>query len=447
MKASVMGHLVFGHPRLALRDATAGGGCRRRLARIIYTGQTGLAALALLGLAACQPEDAGKRELPKVIAAVVEPQVFTPTVELTGTVAARIESDLAFRAGGQVAERLVDVGDHVRAGQLLARIATDEPQATLDAAVAAARSAEATLKQAQANFERQKTLLKGGFTTKSSFDSAEEALRSAMNALDSARADVATAREQLTYTDLKSPAAGIITARTVEQGQVVTAAQTVFTLALDGPRDAVFDVYERATTEEPTKGEVKVRLISDPKVTATARVREISPAFDTATGTLRIKLGLVDAPPQMSLGAAIAGTASFTARQVIRLPWTALFSTRGEPSVWVVDAKSGMVAQRLIAIDRYLTGAILVRDGLKPGETVVTAGGQLLRPGETVTVVADAAPTEAGESADGGSGSAQAATPDAGDGEQSDPLAATAAGAPAAAEAGASAQGRTETVK
>ena len=377
---------------------------RRRMSRALPDGPTasirrlsgcGLAVLAALSLAGCQPDAAPEKETPKVIAAVVESQVFTPTSELTGSVAARVESDLAFRTGGQVAERLVDVGDHVSGGQLLARIATDEPQATLDAAVAAANSAEATLKQAQANFERQKTLLNGGFTTKSSFDSAEESLRSSMNALDSSKADVATAREQLTYTDLKSPAPGIITARDVEQGQVVTAAQTVFTLALDGPRDAVFDVYERAMTEEPTKGEVQVRLISDPSITATAKIREISPAFDTATGTLRIKLGLVDAPPQMSLGAAIAGTASFSTRQVIRLPWTALFSTKGQPSVWVVDAKSGAVAQRPIAIDRYLTGAVLVRDGLRPGETVVTAGGQLLRPGETVSVVAvaDAGPS------------------------------------------------------
>ncbi len=415
------------HPRPAGRNLPIFGATEQWLARARRGSGLGLAVLSLFALTACQPEDTDKKDVSKVIAAVVEPQAFTPTSELTGTVAARVESDLAFRTGGQVAERLVDVGAHVQEGQLLARIATDEPQATLDAAVATARSAEATLKQAQANFDRQKTLLNGGFTTKSSFDSAEESLRTATNALDSAQADVATAREQLTYTDLKSPAPGIITARNVEQGQVVTAAQTVFILALDGPRDAVFDIYERAMTEEPTKGEVKVQLISDPSVTATAKVREISPAFDTATGTLRIKLGLVDAPPQMSLGAAIAGTASFSARQVIRLPWTALFSTKGKPSVWVVDAETGAVAQRPIAIDRYLTGAILVRDGLKSGETVVTAGGQLLRPGETVAVVADAGAAIPGESAGDVSVSAEAPAP--------------------AATSGAAAQSSTETAK
>lgn len=395
MKASVMGHPVLDRPRANRDDPIGNRTLPDRSATARRTGRAALAAFALVGLTACQREGSAKTELPEVVASVVEPQAFTPTVELTGTVAARVESSLAFRAGGQVSERLVDVGDHVQAGQLLARIATDEPQATLDAAVAAERSAEATLKQAQANFDRQKTLLNGGFTTKSSFDAAEEALRSAMNALDAAQADVATAREQLTYTELKSPAAGIITARDVEQGQVVIAAQTVFTLALDGPRDAVFDVYERATTEKPTKGEVRIRLISDPQVTANAVIREISPAFDTATGTVRVKLHILDAPPQMSLGSAIAGTARFSPRQVIRLPWTALFSTKGHPSVWVVDPKTGTVAQRPIAIDRYVTGAILVSDGLKSGETVVTAGGQLLRPGETVALVAaaDATPT------------------------------------------------------
>ncbi|WP_102960370.1 efflux RND transporter periplasmic adaptor subunit [Mangrovicella endophytica] len=345
------------------------------------------AAIALTALAACQPERHDEKELPKVIAETVTPVEFSPTVELTGVIAPRVESNLSFRVGGQVAERLVDVGDHVEQGQLLARIETDEPQATLEAAEAAQRANEATLKQSQANFERQRTLFKGGYTTQSAFDAAQEQLRSAQNSLEASRSDVATAREQLTYTDLKSPAAGVITERSVEQGQVVAAAQTVFSLALDGARDAVFDIDERAMTEEPVGRRVAVRLVSDPSVTATAVIREISPVFDKTSGTLRVKLGLIDAPSQIGLGAAVVGTATFPARKVVRLPATALYSTKAEPSVWVVDPKTNTVSQRVIEIDRYLTGAILVADGLQPGDVVVTKGTQLLLPGQAVSVV------------------------------------------------------------
>src|SRR5712675_1385975 len=101
-------------------------------------------------------------------------------------------------------ERNVDVGDHVTADQNLARLDPQEQEANLESAKAGAQSAEAQLKQATANFERQKALLASGFTTRSIYDQAEAALRTAQAQLDSANAQLSSASDQLTYTILKA---------------------------------------------------------------------------------------------------------------------------------------------------------------------------------------------------------------------------------------------------
>lgn len=321
----------------------------------------------------------------------VEIRPFAPTVTLTGTIAADIESNQSFRAGGRIAERRVNVGDHVEKGEVLATLDTAEQQADLDAARASRGAAEATLRQARSTFERQKQLLAGGFTTKSAYDSAAEAVQTAEGDLNSAKADVGTREDALAYTSLRADAAGVITARNAEAGQVVDAAQTIFTLAQDGGRQAVFDVYESLLAAPPADG-VSVSLLSDPAVKVTGKVDEIAPIFDATGGTVRVKVGLGDdVPAAMTLGAAVAGVATFAPHDAIILPWTALSANAGKPSVWVVETATRKVSQRPIAVDRYRTGEILVADGLKPGDVVVTRGAQLLREGQTVALSMGAA--------------------------------------------------------
>ncbi|SCW97055.1 efflux RND transporter periplasmic adaptor subunit [Ancylobacter rudongensis] len=343
--------------------------------------------LALATLAGCGPEqEAAPRALEKVKA---QPAAFQPvarTVSLSGTVAARVESKLSFRVAGRIAERKVDVGDHVKAGDVLATIETPEQVADVQAAKATLQSAEATLAQAQSSFKRQQQLIASGFTTRSSYDAAEEQLRRAESSVESARADVGTAEEQLALTVLKADADGVITARDAETGQVVSAAQTVFTLAQDGARDVVFDVYEALLADAPPSDRVEIRLLSDRSVVATAVVREIAPTFDTATGTVRVKMSLIDPPAAMGLGAAVLGSGSWAGKDVVVLPWTSLAAGEAGPAVWVIDPQTNAVTQRAITVERYKTGEILVSAGLKEGELVVTHGGQFLRAGQIVSI-------------------------------------------------------------
>ena len=177
-------------------------------------------------------------------------------------------------------------------------------------AKAALVSAKALLTQAMTNFERQAELIKSGYTTRRTYDQAEQELRTEEAAVDSAQAAVSTAEEQFGYAELKAGIAGIVTARNAETGQVVQAGQTIFKVAHDGPRDAVFDVYEALLNDPPSR-RVQIYLQSDPSVATTGQVREISPTIDPASGTVKVKIVMDRVPPQMSLGSVVVGVATF----------------------------------------------------------------------------------------------------------------------------------------
>ncbi|KQT82257.1 hypothetical protein ASG48_16135 [Aurantimonas sp. Leaf443] len=346
--------------------------------------RAGALALVLI-LAACS-DSAPVPEKPPVAVRVTtaERGPYSPTVTLTGTVAARTESDVSFRIPGRIAARLVDVGDRVKAGAVLARLDRTEQEADVTAARATLNAAEATLRQAETNFTRQDRLFARGYATGSVRDAARETLQRARGAYDAAKAALGTAEEQLAQTELLAEIDGVVTARYAEDGQVVNAAEAVFKLAEDNARDAVFDVFEKATSSEPVEGRVALALAEDPAVTAMGRVREVAPALDAANGTLRVKVAIEAPPPSMTLGAAVTGRATFAARDLVDLPASAFFVTAGAPSVWIVEETSNRVAARAVAIDRYLTGRILVSQGVADGDRVVTAGAQFLTEGQVV---------------------------------------------------------------
>ena len=173
---------------------------------------------------------------------IVQARDRQASVTLPGEVQARFRADLSFRVSGRVIARYIDVGAHVQAGEVLALLDPAEQQADVDAATAAVMAAESQLRVAKATFERQKALIASGFTTRTVYDQAQEGLRTAEGVLEAAKAQLGTSKDALDYTALRAEAAGVITARNLEAGQVVQAAQPVFSLAQDGERDAVFDV-------------------------------------------------------------------------------------------------------------------------------------------------------------------------------------------------------------
>ncbi len=349
-------------------------------------------ALALLAapLGACNDRSAAPVERAAVVhTELVQPQDGHAAVTLTGEVQARLRADLSFRLSGRVLERLVDVGAHVNAGELLARLDSAEQQADFDAGTAAVAAAEAQLRVAQATFDRQSNLLSSGFTTRVAYDQAQEQLRTAQSTLELAKAELGRTREALGDTELHARAAGVITARSLEVGQVVQAAQSVFTLAQDGERDAVFDVPETMFFGDVEHGHVSLALVSGSDVTATGYVREISPAVDAKNSTVRVKVAIQNPPPAMTLGSAIAGTAGTKPVTEITVPWTALMATGSKPAVWIVDPKTKTASLKPVTVGAYEAGAVLIKEGLEAGDRVVIDGGKLLSSGQPVTFAGD----------------------------------------------------------
>ena len=320
---------------------------------------------------------------------IVQPRDRQTSITLTGEVLARFRADLSFRVSGRVVARTVDVGAHVNKGDVLARLDPAEQQADVDAATAAVASAEAQLRVAKATFERQKALIASGFTTRTVYDQAQEGLRTAEGVLETAKAQLGTSRDALGYTVLRAEADGVVTARNLEVGQVVPAAQPVFSLAQDGERDAVFEVYESVFLGEPDSRRVTLVLVSDPGVTATGEVREISPAIDAKSSTIRVKVSVENPPAAMTLGSAVAGTVKAKAQREITLPWSALMAAGRKPAVWTVDPKTQTASLKPVTVGAYEAGQVLIKTGLEPGERVVVDGGKLLSVGQPVTFEGD----------------------------------------------------------
>jgi RND family efflux transporter MFP subunit len=316
---------------------------------------------------------------------VVRPRDRQMAVTLTGEVRARFSADFSFRVSGRVLARHVDVGAHVEASDVLARLDPAEQQADLDAAVAAEAAARSQLRVASATFERQKTLIAQGFTTRSAFDQAQEGLRSAEAVLDGAKAQVGQAQDALSHTELRAGATGVVTARNLEVGQVVQAGQVVFTLAHDGERDAVFDVDESIFFRDIDGDQVSLALVSNPRVTAAGHVREVSPAVDAKSSTVRVKVAIENPPAALTLGSAVAGTAKSHPSAQITLPWTALTASGSQPAVWIVDPATNSVLVRPVAVGGFEAGMVVVSSGLETGERVVVDGGKLLSRGQAVT--------------------------------------------------------------
>ncbi|KQR69459.1 hypothetical protein ASG25_12395 [Rhizobium sp. Leaf384] len=343
-----------------------------------------VATLAVSFLAACSDEEAPPpKPVPRVRVETVAPKPSQTVISLTGSIAARTETNLSFRTSGRIIERLVDVGDAVRKGQLLARMDDEVQQADLVSARATLASANADLSHANAAFARQQTLLRANSTAQTTYDLAEENLKVAKASLESAESALSNAEETLSYTRLTAGADGVVTARNADVGETVQAAQAVFSVAVDGPRDAVFDIYESLLRSgEPP--EVTVSLASDPSVVARGPVREIAPTVDRQTGTVRVKVGLEQPPAAMTLASVVRGTVSLAGPPAFTLPPSALAASGGKPAVWILDPAKTTVSLRPVTVADYQTDAIIVATGLKAGEQVVVDGTKLLREGQTV---------------------------------------------------------------
>ncbi|WP_420962507.1 efflux RND transporter periplasmic adaptor subunit [Brucella sp. IR073] len=349
-----------------------------------------LAGLGLIAVAlsACerQGETVKGEDTVAVAVKTVHYTDYAPEIVLTGAIAARTLTNLSFRVGGQVIERDADVGQHVTANEVLAKLDPSTQQVNIRTAQASLDAARSQLTQATSTFERQQVLLDRGFTTRRQFDEAQQSLRTAQSAVAVAESQLANVRDELSYTQLRAGISGVITARNIEVGQVVQATEPAFTIAEDGPRDAVFDVQETLVAKGKAGRGVTVSLIANPKIQARGEVREVSPVVQPATGTVRVKVGIIDTPREMTLGAPITGTMQLEPQRAAVLPWSALTSDAGRPAVFVVG-EGDVVTLAPVKVLTYERERVVIVSGVEEGQRVVTKGTQMLRAGEVVDVI------------------------------------------------------------
>jgi RND family efflux transporter MFP subunit len=344
-----------------------------------------LTLTALTFLVSCRnAEEATPPEVRPVRVTTIETRAIGDTIALTGTVQAQTEINESFRIGGRLIERNVEIGDKVRPGQLLARLDPQNEESGLQAARAQLVAAQAQLVEARSNHQRMRDLVAENAVSRASFDQAVAVLQTAESQVNSARANFDLAQNRLNYTQLQATAAGIVTARGAEPGEVVGAGSMVVQVAREGARDAVFDVPAQVKDSAARKTGITIALVDDPTVTATGTVREVSPRADPVTGTFAVRVQLIDPPPTMRLGSTVTGRVKLGTAPTIQIPAAALMRADGGVAVWVYDPAAGTVASRGITVAGSNEKTVQVASGLNPGDVVVTAGAQALRPGQKV---------------------------------------------------------------
>jgi RND family efflux transporter MFP subunit len=341
------------------------------------------------GMAGCG-QDAARTPQPRPVRAVtIESRPDGEVASFTGQIRARDQFNLAFRLDGRVAERQANLGDVVSAGQVVARLDSENQQNALRSAAANLAAAHAALTEARLTFGRQQGLLKGDATPRARFDSALEALRAAEALFDASQAQVQTAQDQLSYTILRADRPGAVTAVGAEPGEVVRAGQTIVQLAGQSELDAVFDIPEHLIRTGPRDPVVDLALSDDSRVRATGFVRQVAPQADSATRTFQVKVGINNPPDGMRLGSTVTGRLTLGAPEGVEIPASALTEGNGRPAVWVVDRASLTVSLRPVDVARFDPASVVISKGLEKGDLVVSAGVQMLRPGQRVRLLGE----------------------------------------------------------
>jgi RND family efflux transporter MFP subunit len=326
---------------------------------------------------------------------------------LTGTVQAQNEINLSFRVDGRLIERTVDVGDNVRPGQLIARLDPQNEESALQSVRAQLAGANAQLVEARSNYQRMRELVAEDAVSRAQYEQAKALQQSAEAQVRALDGQVALAQNRLGYTRLVADVAGVVTARGPEPGEVVGAGRMIVQVAREGARDAVFDVPAQIKDAAPLDPKIvvsvgrdgkpgkttesgrdlSVALAMNPQVSAIGRVREVAPRADPVTGTFAVRVRLIDPPPAMRLGSTVTGRMRLDGVPGIELPASALVRADGKTAVWVFDKASGTVSLRSIQVRDADAKRVQVASGLQPGDVVVTAGAQALRPGQKVRLL------------------------------------------------------------
>lgn len=348
------------------------------------------AALGLLVLAGCQGDAPAAEAARPVLVTQPGGGAEAGLSAYAGEIRAREESPLSFRVGGKLVRREVDVGAHVRKGDLLAVLDAGDLSAQARAAQAQLSAAQAELGRARADQARYAKLAGQQLVSQSALDAQNAAATAAQGQVNAARAQLDVASNQAGYTQLRAPQDGMIAARFAEAGEVVGAGQPVFSIAADGGREVAIALPETRIREFRVGQPVVVELWSAPGQRLPGAIREIAPAADPQARTYAARVNLLgDAAKAVDLGqSARVYVQDNGQRAALTVPLSALQrSPAGTPAVWVVDPATQTLHLTPVKLGAYTQTAAPLLSGVAPDAWIVAAGGHLLREGQKVSPV------------------------------------------------------------
>ncbi|MDB5793580.1 MAG: efflux transporter periplasmic adaptor subunit [Massilia sp.] len=348
-----------------------------------------LAALAMslcaLLLAACSQEEPKIADVRPVRAAVLAQGADTASAAFSGEVRPRIESRLGFRVAGKITRREVDVGATVRKGDVLMQLDPQDLKLAAAGAQASLRAAQTNRDLASADYKRYQELRAKNFVSQSVLDTKRAALRAAQAEADAAQAAFRAQSNQAGYASLVADVDGVVTGIDAEVGQVVTAGTPVVRVARTDEMDVVIGIPEDRVGDLRKASSVTVRMWARPEVGIPGRVREVSPVADAATRTYTAKVAI---PPSAGVRLGMTAAVQIASKNGgagLRAPLTALHHQKGVTSVWLVE--NGAVRLVPVQVVGQAGNDVLLGEGVKPGQTVVTAGVNLLRNGQKVRIL------------------------------------------------------------
>lgn len=352
-----------------------------------FCGRLSALLLFALALAACSKLE----PLPEPVRAVklltVGMAPLTAQLEYAGEVRARTESRLGFRVPGKILQRQAELGQRVRAGQLLAQL---DPR-DFDLAAAAARAQVSAARTQRdltaADAKRYEALKAQNFISGAELERRQASLKAAQASLEQAQAQSSSQGNQSAYTRLVADADGVVTGIDAEPGQVVSAGASVVRVARDGARDVVFAVPEDKVARLAVGQQLAVQRWSG-GAPLTATVREVAASADPATRTFAVKAAIegAEAPPLGATITVIPPALAAQGAQAILLPTTALMKGGSGTAVWVFDAASSTVRAQPVEIATADGNQAVIASGLAPGMQVVATGVHVLSPGQKVTI-------------------------------------------------------------
>lgn len=347
-----------------------------------------------------KPQADPRSDAPLVRAATVQ-MAAAESRRFTGTVAARVQSDLGFRVHGKVLERLVDAGQSVKRGQPLMRIDPADLALAARAQQEAVSAARARATQTADDEARYRDLRGTGAIAATAYDQTKAAADSAQAQLRAAEAQAALARNASGYAVLVADADGVVLETLAEPGQVVGAGQVVARIAHAGKREAIIQLPE---TLRPALGSTaSATLFGKEGAAVPAKLRQLSDTADRQTRTFEARY-VLDAETDAPLGTTVtvqiaaAGTA---AQAGMTVPLAALFDAGKGPGVWIIAGTPSKVSWRPVTVRGLGDDVARVDATLKQGDRIVALGSHLLREGAQVRVIGDTAANVAAVAAAG----------------------------------------------